>query len=461
MRRDVRWAPLAFLVGTLICGCQIAKSEEIDEEGAAAQPGIVTPGGTGPLSGAISTKTADGTLVTEDARYRHKAEVYLASGAGPYSPPTARGLPEGDYFFQVTDPSGERLLSEDHISCRKLHVNSQGAIDFVYQGTNYVRRKLMWKAEPCQHEFATQVDYSELGTTTVQLLPYDDTPDDGGAYKVWTTRVEEYVGEPITCSGAAGCNVNGAGREAGAFHGFIARDSKTYTFRVPSSGHLEPSAITVRRFHDKNLNCTRDPEEEDIAGPAVQVTEPSLVVNTLYAPETIVAGEPGTYTFVEEAPESAIQTVGILDGITVSKYPDADPMVAVFVEAPSENPSAHEVVFGYAGSGLIRACSIYDRDSDGEADAGEPGLSGWRIELTGIDVRGMPVGPLVRTTSADGCTAFVDLLPGDYTLTEHVPAPGAPAPQGATFQKVTIESSLTDSYVSGTAATVRFMNRSN
>ncbi len=191
----------------------------------------------------------------------------------------------------------------------------------------------------------------------------------------------------------------------------------------------------------------------------MQVTEPSRVVNALYAPATIVAGEPGTYTFIEEVREGVIQTVGILDGTTVSTYPNADPMVAVLVEAPSQDPSAHEVVFGYAGSGLIRACATYDRDRDGQADDREPGLSGWRIELTGIDVRGMPVGPLVRTTSADGCTAFVDLLPGDYTVTEHVPAPGELAPQGATFQKVAIESSLTDSYVSGTAVTVRFMNR--
>jgi hypothetical protein len=458
MRRDVRWVALALLAGTAIWGCRTAKSEIVDSERAAAQPGNVAPDGTGLSFGAISTTTADGTIVTEDARYRHKAEVYLASGPGPYSPPTAHGLPEGDYFFQVTDPSGEHLLSEDHIACRRIHVNSQGVIDFVYQGTNYIRRKLMWKAEPCQHEFATHVDYSELGTTTVQLLPYDDTPDDGGAYKVWTTRVEDYIGEPPRCSGPSGCNVNGAGREAGAFHGFIPGHSKTYTFRVPSSGHLEPAAITVRRVHDENLNCIRDPDEVDIVGPAVQVTEPSLVVNTLYAPETIVAGEPGTYTFIETAPGSAIQTVGILDGITVSMYPHADPLVAVLVEAPTEDPNAHEVVFGYAGSGLIRACSIYDGDGDGEADAREPGLSGWRIELTGIDARGMPVGPLVRTTSADGCTAFVDLLPGDYTVTEHVPEPGALAPHGATFQKVTIESSLTDSYVSGTAATVRFMN---
>lgn len=459
MRRDVRWAPLAFLVGTLIWGCQNAQSKVPDLERAAEQPGNEAPGETGSSFATISTTTADGTLVPEDAHYRHKAAVYLASGAGPYSPRAARGLPEGDYFFQVTDPSGEHLLSEDHISCRRLHVNSQGAIDFVYQGTNYVRQELMWKAEPCQHEFATHVDYSEPSTTTVQLLPYVDTPDDGGGYKVWTTRVEDYLGEPIRCSGPAGCNVNGAGREGGSFHGFIPRDSKTHTFRVPSNGHLEPPAITVRRFHDKNLNCTRDPEEEDLAGPAVQVTEPSLVVNTLHAPATIVAGQPGTYTFVEEVPETAIQTVGILDGITVSSYPDADPMVAVLVEEPSQNPSAHEVVFGYAGSGLIRACSIYDRDRNGEADPREPGLSGWRIELTGIDSRGMPVGPLVRTTSADGCTAFVDLLPGDYTVKEHVPAPGKLAPLGPTSQKVAIESSLIDSYVSGTAVTVRFMNR--
>ena len=90
-----------------------------------------------PLSGAIFTTTVDGTIVNENVRYKTKLDVYLDGGPGPNAPASAAGLPEGDYYFQVTDPSGKDLLSTDHISCRKIHVNADGVIDFVYTGTNF------------------------------------------------------------------------------------------------------------------------------------------------------------------------------------------------------------------------------------------------------------------------------------------------------------------------------------
>lgn len=85
------------------------------------------------MSGAIFTTLPDGTRVNANI-YPSKEDVYLDGGPGPQAPVTAAGLPEGDYYFQVTDPSGKDLLSEDHISCRRVHINDAGVIDAIYAG---------------------------------------------------------------------------------------------------------------------------------------------------------------------------------------------------------------------------------------------------------------------------------------------------------------------------------------
>ena len=64
-----------------------------------------------PLSGAIFTTVSDGTVVNGNTKYESKCEVYLDGGPGPNAPAGAAGLPAGDYYFQVTDPSGKKLLS--------------------------------------------------------------------------------------------------------------------------------------------------------------------------------------------------------------------------------------------------------------------------------------------------------------------------------------------------------------
>src|SRR5687768_14566106 len=65
------------------------------------------------FSGAIYTTTFNGQSVNENT-YSNKDEVYL--NGGPQNT-TANGLPDGTYYFQVTDPSGATLLSSDPAVC--------------------------------------------------------------------------------------------------------------------------------------------------------------------------------------------------------------------------------------------------------------------------------------------------------------------------------------------------------
>ncbi|MFX0016810.1 MAG: hypothetical protein ACFFB2_16805 [Promethearchaeota archaeon] len=414
-----------------------------------------------PLSGAIFTTTVDGTIVNENVHYEIKEDVYLDGGPGPNAPSSAAGLPEGDYYFQVTDPSGKDLLSTDHIDCRKIHVNEYGVIDFVYPGQNYKYQNGKdsgWITVDCQHNTGVDVDHAELGAITVQLFPYEDTPNPGGVYKVWITPVDKY--SPLNTFNPEGDkhqDVNNEGYAAGNFHGFLPAWSKTDNYKVKQHGKpYVPPMITVRKFHDKNINGIQDIGEETIEGWAVDVTDSLGVTNTVFTTAMVDASEPGTYTFVEDTPTATFQTVSILDGSIVSQYPSANPTVLVPVSGESEE--THEVVYGNVGLGSITATKIYDRNGDGVVDPDEPGIPGWKIELSGTTINGLIVGPIIQNTGADGSTTFYDLLPGTYTLTELVPLIGGWISTGPTSYTFTIESSLTGSTVYGSEFETYFTN---
>ena len=154
-------------------------------------------------SGAIFTTLADGSEVNVN-QYSAKEDVYLNGGPGIGAPATAASLDDGTYYFQVTDPSGKTLLSTDSIECRRFTV-SGGLITYTPGPT-------------CLTPHNTGIDSAnDHGGQTVQLMPYSDTPNRGGVYKVWVTFTEDY-----------GCTH----LENGCKHGFLPRHSKTDNFKV-------------------------------------------------------------------------------------------------------------------------------------------------------------------------------------------------------------------------------------
>ncbi|MHC4957261.1 MAG: hypothetical protein ACYTGN_02715 [Planctomycetota bacterium] len=398
-----------------------------------------------PLSGAIFTTTVDGAIVNENVRYEKKEDVYLDGGPGPNAPSTAAGLPAGDYYFQVTDPSGKDLLSTDHISCRRVRVNANGVIDNVYSGTGYEKQKGSYIAVPCKHNVGVDKDHAELGAITVQLFPYDDTPNEGGVYKVWMTRVEDYAGkwgdDYVPTTGKGAIPVNGEYYAPANYHGFIPAKSKTDNYKVKRRGKtVDPAELTVRKFHDANVNGVWDAGETEITGWEIRVLDPLSVQSIVYTKAMVLAEPAGLWTITEATPASTLQTVAMLDGSVVSKRPTANP--SVLVDVKGDAGESHEVVFGNVGLGTIKACKVYDRDADGVADNGEPVVEGWRMQVSGTDVTGAAYGPIVRTTGTDGCATFANLLPGTYTVKELMPDGSEWVATGTTSRVVKIVSTL-------------------
>ncbi len=84
-------------------------------------------------TGAIFTTLVDGSSVNHNI-YNGKQDVYLNGGPNsPNAPCTAAGLPDGHYYFQVTDPSGKIVLSTDSLAERMVRV--RGGVIQEYFGT--------------------------------------------------------------------------------------------------------------------------------------------------------------------------------------------------------------------------------------------------------------------------------------------------------------------------------------
>ncbi len=179
-------------------------------------------------SGAIFTTLSDGSEVNFN-QYPSKEAVYLDGGPGPGAPQTAAGLDDGVYVFQVTDPSGKTLLSTDAAKHRRFTV-TDGVISGVAPGT---------------HVTGLDVDHN---ATTVQLMPYKDTPNRGGVYKVWATRVEDFLlgCQQLGFPGETGLEQVDCGTKPGNMHGFIPSHSKTDNFKVKQGPIIEIDT----RFYD-------------------------------------------------------------------------------------------------------------------------------------------------------------------------------------------------------------------
>ena len=64
------------------------------------------------------------------------------------------------------------------------------------------------------------------------LTPFDDTPNNGGVYKAWVVRLDDFLAGCAALGVPNGLNVVDCGLSAGNFHGFIPRHTKTDNFKV-------------------------------------------------------------------------------------------------------------------------------------------------------------------------------------------------------------------------------------
>jgi hypothetical protein len=245
----------------------------------------LTPAMAGP-SGAIFTTTGDGSIVNAN-HFDSKCAVHLDGGPGPNAPAHAAGLPDGDYYFQVTDPSGKNLLSTDVVSNRRFRV-ANGVI-VAYTG-----------AGGPVHPTGIDRDHPELGAITIRLAnvncPADflNSPNDAGVFKVWATLVNDFSGDPTQVDNACG---------NGCFHGFVSSKSKTDNFKAKSG--TPTFCLTVNKEFLGNEG-TFEPRPNW----QFNVTDPLGVTNSYFTGATgavkVCGLAEGAYTVAETLTDSIV-----------------------------------------------------------------------------------------------------------------------------------------------------------
>jgi hypothetical protein len=356
------------------------------------------------VSGAIFTGLEGGEQVNKNI-YTDKRDVYLIGGPGPNAPPGAAGLPDGNYYFQVTDPPGKKLLSEDAVKCREFRVEGGVFVEYLGvgrywndKGTSVPCHKDGW--EFGMHDTGFSIDHNSL---TIQLMPYKDTPNNGGVYKAWATPVEHFSGDEEKVD------------NPGKFHGFIPRYSKTDNFKVKLAPEIPE--LEICKFEDLNGNGMFDEGEPSMASWIIIVTDPLGVTNNYWTGEDgcVVIDAPvyGTYIIEEELPEGWNVTATIVNDEYV------EPTNIVEVTVSRKNGNLYTVTFGNFEEFCVDGYKYNDLNGDGNWDAGEPGIEGWKITLYRSTDGGITwTEYAVEYTDANGYYEFCVDVGGDFKVEE-------------------------------------------
>ncbi len=346
----------------------------------------------GGFFGAIFTTLGDGTSVNHNL-YESKDLVYL--NGGPQNMNSA-GLPDGTYYFQVTDPSGKTLLSSDDAVCRQVTV-SNGVIAGPAQASIDLG---------CAH--APGLLNPANGSVPVQLIPYDDTPNQGGEYKVWL--IEE----------TANTSVNGH------VITFLDSESKTDNFKIRSNNPItnQQFDLSGTKYYDANFNGVEDPSEPPVGGVVIDIFLNGHLPGVDSPDQQVTTGPDGTWTsapiddgtdfiVAEEVPGGWIETGPI---------PDKDGHQWYSGSLSGQNVT--NLDFGNIASASVSGQKFYDSNDNGQRDSGEPVLSGFTINIEVTEPDGTVIDDST-TTDATGSYKFGPYPDGSsYTVTETLPATG-------------------------------------
>ena len=448
-----------FTLGTLVLsafvwGCQDAPAPVAPDGDQPAAVLEVAPPSSAPMAaggptGAIFTTTPDGGIVNENVHYQNKLFVYLDGGPPPNAPQTAAGLDDGWYVFQITDPSGGMLLSQDPSKCRVFEVTNgiiTGLVSpsaFGLGDTYTVGKGANAQVFSCHvqdapdppnpagpddagasghHDTNVDVDHGADGAVVVQMMPYGTTPNPGGVYKAWVTPFQIYQDRngdlddipaalskgkqrPHECPDFCADNDPGFGPPRSV--------QKTDNFKVLEA----PPALHVFKFEDLNGDGVRQETEPLIEGWKITITETlfdgTTITNECFTScwRAVAAG--ATVTVSEDLPEGWVQSYLTVDGVSVTIT--TQPTSAVVEFAPGQMEAT--VVFGNFRFASKSGDKFHDLNANGVRDEGEPGLADWTIKLDGTDGMGNAVN-LTTTTDENGHYAFTGVAPGSYTVGE-------------------------------------------
>lgn len=201
-------------------------------------------------------------------------------------------------------------------------------------------------------------------------------------------------------------------------------------------GEVVPVSVSGTVFFDLDNNGAQDAGDIGIAGVDIRL----IGTDDLNKPVDITLPtnadgsfnfeglRPGTYTLIEPTqPAGTAQgqtTAGQLDSTKTSSgnasngaAPESSKIANIDLSTPGDSSTNN--LFGEVPTNSGISGKVWlDANNDGVVDAGEDGIAGVELELTGTDINGNPIAPVTVTTGAEGSYTFLDLPPGTYKVVE-------------------------------------------
>ena len=337
-------------------------------------------------AGAVAVVDASGAAVAGNV-FTSRDQVHLVGG--PFDPSCAIGaLADGTWNYQVTDASGQTLLSG---APRSLEVS--GGVIVSAEGAS--------------------TGTGACGSEIVALAPFDRAPNGSGNYRLWLTPAADLQ--------------TGASCGSGCYFGFLPAFSTTQTFAVREDSRCRTThCLSGIVFSDDDQNGVRDSGEPGIAGVVISATDGhGIAATAISGPDGTwsICGLPETtYTVTETVPAGFRQTAPNAT-VQISRY-----LASVATDAGGSftvtfcNESFSNLAFGNAAlPGSISGTKFNDANGNGLLDTGEAGVAGVTINLfAGSSASGTPVA--AAATDASGAFSFGNLAAGTYALTEDLPA---------------------------------------
>lgn len=259
-------------------------------------------------------------------------------------------------------------------------------------------------------------------TTTNASGAYSFTNLAPGTYSVSFTTPSGYVASP---SNQGADDTKDSDPVSGAVTGIVLTSGQTNN--TIDAGFYQPAALGDFVWNDANANGIQDAGEAGISN--VTVTLTGTTGNGASVNQTTTTNASGAYSFTNLAPGTYTVSFTTPSGYAVSPSnqgaddaKDSDPVSGavtgiVLVSGQTNNT----IDAGFYQPAAIGDFVWNDANANGIQDAGETGISGVTVTLTGTTGSGAAIN-LTTTTNASGAYSFTNLAPGTYTVTFSTPS---------------------------------------
>jgi hypothetical protein len=289
-------------------------------------------------------------------------------------------------------------------------------------------------------------------TTTAANGAYSFSTDSGGnllrpgTYQIVETQPSGYLAGATTV-GTVNGTADGTMVVSGKIGSIALAEGQggiNYNF-----GNLQPVTLSGTVYEDTNGNGAFDVGEPGIAGVTVTLSGTNGLGQSIIATTTTAANgtyslstdssgnvlRPGSYTITETAPSGYLLGSAAVGTVGGSADGTASSPTQISAIGMSSGQSGINYNFGDVKAVTLSGLVYQDTNGNNALDAGEPGIAGVTITLTGTNGMGQSI-TATAVTAANGTYSFSTdssgnaLRPGTYVITESAPSGfllGAPA----------------------------------